>query len=90
MDNENLGYVLPVERNDVKYTEKRKKNRKIALLCIAAFVVFVVVCVVLSFLFPKSIKGSWELVENPEVVQASPDQIEDADRVFYTFISTAV
>ena len=85
MDNENLEYVLPVERNDVKYTEKRKKNGKIALLCIAAFVVFVVVCVVLSFLFPKSIKGSWELVENPEIVQASPDQIEDADRVFYTF-----
>ncbi len=80
MEDNNIEYVLPVKRDDLK----QKKNSPLVYI-IPAVVAIVALVVALSFLLPKSIEGDWELAVNPEVVQATPDEIEDADRVYYTF-----
>ncbi|MBQ2825155.1 MAG: hypothetical protein IJF19_02670 [Clostridia bacterium] len=38
-----------------------------------------------SFLIPKDIAGAWELVVNPEVPEATADEVNDADKVYYVF-----
>lgn len=85
MDNRNIDYVLPVVKEEKEDVEKRIRKRKIIALSIISVIVLTIICVVLSFVFPKSISGSWELIENPEVTQSTPDEIKDSDRVYYTF-----
>ncbi len=82
MEDKNIEYVLPVERDDLK---PKINKRLIIIISVAAFLLFCGVVVLISFLVPKSVKGSWELVVNPEIAQATADQIEDADRVYYVF-----
>ncbi len=83
MEDNNIDYVLPVERDDLK--PKREKSHTIIISIIAVLLVIVTVAVLISFLVPKSVEGSWELVVNPEVPQATADQIDDADRIYYVF-----
>ncbi|MBQ8057641.1 MAG: hypothetical protein IJ275_04835 [Ruminococcus sp.] len=85
MESKNIEYVLPIERDDVEHVDKRKKRKKISVLSVAVVLVILILCVVLSFVGKKSIEGEWELTVNPEVTQATPDEIEDADRVYYIF-----
>lgn len=53
---------------------------------IAVVVIVIALAVTcLSFLLPKTFTGVWELTVNPEVEQATPDEIEESDRVYYIF-----
>lgn len=87
MDSKDLDYVLPVERDDVEHVYNKKKNMYIkrVVLSVGIVIVVLILIAVLSFLFPKSIEGSWALVVNPEVVQATPDEIDDSNNAYYTF-----
>lgn len=61
-------------------------NKKRLLISIIIVVVLVAVGVVsFSFATPKSISGDWELVVNPEIAQSTPDEVENQNRVYYTF-----
>ncbi len=83
MYEKDVDYVLPVVK---KEKEPQKNNSKLLFIIIAVALVVVVAGVIgSSYLFPKSINGDWELVVNPEIAQATPDEISDADRVYYTF-----
>lgn len=62
-----------------------KKSFVISIIIIVAVALIAVGAIVYSFLAPKSISGDWELVVNPEITKATPDEVEDSDRVFYTF-----
>ncbi len=84
MDN-NLEYVLPIERDDVEHVNKKKRKKKRIVISVVTVFVVLLLCVILSFIFPKSIKGEWELVVNPEITQATPDEVNDSDRVYYSF-----
>ena len=80
MEDNNIDYVLPVERDDLK-----KNNKKWLPIIAVALVVTIAGVIGCSFLWPKSISGGWELVVNPEISQATPDEVEDSDQVYYTF-----
>lgn len=60
-------------------------KKKLVIIVIVA--VFIVAGVVIggSFIVPKTIKGAWELTVNPEVMVATPDEVDDSDRVYYVF-----
>lgn len=80
MEDNNIEYVLPVEREDLK----KKKSPLIYILPCAAVLVLGV-AVLLSFVLPGSFTGVWELTVNPEIAQSTADEIEEADRVYYIF-----
>lgn len=82
MEDNNVDYVLPVERDDLK--PKRKKLDGI-IIAIASLLIVCGAVVLISFFSPKTVEGSWELVVNPEITQATDDQIEEKDRVYYVF-----
>lgn len=60
------------------------KKRLLVFLLLAIFIV-IASMIAFSFIAAKSIQGDWELVANPEISQATPDEISDSDRVYYTF-----
>lgn len=60
-------------------------KKGIAVIIAAAVILAVLIGIGLSFILPKSINGTWELVENPEVAQATSDEMPESDRVYYTF-----
>ncbi|MBR3988278.1 MAG: hypothetical protein IKK10_03140 [Clostridia bacterium] len=87
MKEKNVDYVVPVvkkEKDSAYYSAYRKKKRFRLFNIIAIAVIVVSVLLVLIFA-PKSIDGDWELVVNPEISQATDDEIEDSQRVYYTF-----
>ena len=67
--------------------EKKKiPKRRIAIIAVIAAVVLIAAGVLLyGFLAPQKITGDWELVVNPEISRATPDEVEDSDRVYYSF-----
>ena len=67
--------------------EKKKiPKKRIAIIAIIAAVVLIAAGVLLyGFLAPQKITGDWELVVNPEISRATPDEVEDSDRVYYSF-----
>lgn len=81
MEDNNIEYVLPVERDDLK----KKTKCPLTYIILSVVVVVALIVAALTFLLPKSIQGEWELVVNPEISQATPDEIEDSKRVYYTF-----
>lgn len=80
-----IEYVMPViKEGESSRSEKEKKKRStVSLIFAAAIFLIVIACVILFY--PKSVTGEWELTVNPEVAVATPDQIDDADRVYYIF-----
>lgn len=60
-------------------------KKRLVISIITAVVLIAACAVVYSFLAPKSISGDWELVVNPEISKATPDEVKDSDRVYYTF-----
>ncbi len=83
MYEKDVDYVLPVVK---KEKETQNKNSKMLFIFIAVAVVAIIAGVIgSSYFFPKSINGDWELTVNPEIAQATPDEIKDEDRVYYTF-----
>lgn len=76
-----IDYVLPVVKK-----EEQKSGRKKFYVIIAIVFVLVISAVIGSLcVIPKSIQGDWELTVNPEIASATPDEVEDSDRVYYTF-----
>ncbi len=69
-------------KKDTLFSNKRK-----LIICAIATVLVVILAVFgLSFVMPKSVTGSWELTVNPEITtDATDDQIEESDRVYYIF-----
>lgn len=67
--------------------EKKKiPKKRIAIIAVIAAVVLIAAGVLLyGFLAPQKITGDWELVVNPEISRATPDEVEDSDRVYYSF-----
>lgn len=61
-------------------------NKKLIILLIAVFVLFIAAIVVAgSFVLPKTVTGTWELVVNPEIPQSTADEIPEGDRAYYVF-----
>lgn len=62
-------------------------NKKLRLLFGVILVALLLGAVVIgaSFIFSKNISGAWELVENPEVMVATADEITDGNSVYYVF-----
>ncbi len=81
MEDNNIDYVLPVERDDLK----PKKKSPLLYIIPCAVVLVMAVAVLLSFILPGTFTGVWELTVNPEITQATGDEIEEADRVYYIF-----
>lgn len=86
MYEKDVDYVLPVgkEEKDSKKTSGNKK-KIFVIISVIAIVLVAVGVVVFSFFSEKSIKGDWELIVNPEIAQSTPDEIEDSERVYYSF-----
>ncbi len=85
MYDKNIDYVLPVEREDVNHKKKKLSKKLTVTISLIACLVIAGGVLLNSFLTPKTIEGSWELVVNPEIAEATADQIEDKDRVYYVF-----
>lgn len=84
MYEKDLDYVMPVDSDG--NAPKKKRKKKLAIITAIAVVVVLAVVVALSFLLPKNITGAWELTVNPELSEvATPDEIEERDRVYYIF-----
>ncbi len=83
MYEKDVDYVLPVIKKEKE--TKNNKNKKIFIIIAVVLVVIVAGFIGASYFFEKSIDGDWELTVNPEIAQATPDEIKDADRVYYTF-----
>lgn len=65
--------------------ENTKKKKRIILFVVIATVLVVAGIVSYAVLAPKTIEGDWELIVNPEVTRATPDEAEDSERVYYSF-----
>lgn len=62
------------------------KNKKLIILLIAVSVLFIAAIVVGgSFVLPKTVTGTWELVVNPEISQSTADEIPEGDKAYYVF-----
>ncbi len=63
------------------------KKRAVCFSLIALAVVLIIAGAVIggSFIIPKSITGTWELVVNPETGAATADEISESERVYYVF-----
>lgn len=66
---------------------KEKVIQKKRLIIIAAIVVVLLAAGVVLFILlaPKTIEGDWELIDNPEITRATPDEVKNADKVYYSF-----
>lgn len=68
----------------IKSIVNDKKKLTISIVVMVLIIALLVIGV--SFVAPKSFTGTWELTVNPEITQeATDDQIEDSDRVYYIF-----
>lgn len=81
MEENNIDYVLPVERDDLK---PKKKSPLVFIIPVVAAVALLL-AVLLSFILPGTFTGVWELTVNPEITQSTADEVLEADRVFYIF-----
>ncbi len=62
----------------------KNKGRLFLWVMVALLFVGVLLAGVLSLL-PQSITGAWELVVNPQVAQATQDEIPESDKAYYVF-----
>lgn len=64
--------------------KQKSKNR--IIICVVAVVVLIAAgAAAFLFLMPNSVEGDWELVVNPEVAKATPDEAQTAQKVYYSF-----
>lgn len=68
-------------------SKARLKNRRMIFLLIAVGFIVLVAGLVTggSFLVPKNITGTWELVVNPELPVSTADEIPESEKVYYVF-----
>ncbi len=81
MEEKNIDYVFPVERDDLK--PRRKKTRFLGIIGVAVLAVLLVFF--LLSVLPVSFTGAWELTVNPEIAQATEDEVDASDKVYYVF-----
>lgn len=79
-----IEYVMPVTKEEPDWSIKNKKKRKIIFIVISIVVAAIILGSFILF-YPKSVTGGWELTVNPEIAQATDDQIEESQRVYYIF-----
>lgn len=65
--------------------EKKSHKKRAVILAVAVVAVMALGAVGYSFCAPRSVVGDWAMIINPEVTTATPDEIDDADRAYYTF-----
>lgn len=63
----------------------KKKSIRFLLIALSAVVVLAGLVIGGSFIIPKSITGTWELVVNPEAAVATADEIPESEKVYYVF-----
>ncbi len=80
-DNNTDNVVLEEQSTSTRFCDKKK----LTVLIVAAVLVLAVIVVGMHFLTLKNFTGAWELTTNPELTQATDDQIDDSDRVYYIF-----
>ncbi|MBE6793313.1 MAG: hypothetical protein E7532_00015 [Ruminococcaceae bacterium] len=64
------------------------KSKKGIIVIIVAVVVLLLAgggVILGSYLIPKDISGAWELVVNPEISEATRDELPEKDKVYYIF-----
>ena len=61
-------------------------NKKRVIICAAVIAILIAVGVsAFLFLTPNSVEGDWELVVNPEIAKATPDEAQNTQKVYYSF-----
>ncbi len=65
--------------------ENTNKKKRIIILVVIAVILIIAGIIAYAFLAPKSIEGDWEMIVNPEVRKATPDEAESSERVYYSF-----
>ena len=70
-------------REETKVVPKSKKL--LIILIVLGVILIVAGAVGASYLLPKGITGTWELVINPEVAVSTADEIPEADKAYYVF-----
>lgn len=66
--------------------ETRKTPKKRIVIFFIIIIALLAVGVIVNFfLIPEIIAGDWELIVNPDVSKATPDETQERDRVYYSF-----
>lgn len=73
--------MIPMRKNGVNFMKKKT----VMFGFLAAFILVFVGVLLCAFCAPKTVNGDWELVVNPEISSATPDEAEESERVFYSF-----
>ena len=73
-------------RNERQSMENKTKTKKrITVIVIAAAAMIIVAVAIYIRLAPKTVSGNWELIVNPEISRATPDETGASGKVYYSF-----
>lgn len=66
--------------------KEKQNNKKRIIICLVIIAVLIAAgAAAVIFLTPNSVEGDWELVVNPEVAKATPDEAQSTQKVYYSF-----
>ncbi len=76
---------ITTEEVRIEETKNAKINFKFLVLLILSVVLLAAGIIGISFILPKNIYGTWELVVNPEVAVSTADEIPEENKAYYVF-----
>lgn len=66
--------------------KEKASRKKLLIITLISTAAVIAIGIVLCFLFaPVTIEGDWEMVVNPEITKATPDEAGEGDKVYYSF-----
>ncbi len=66
--------------------KEKQNNKKRIIICLVIIAVLIAAgAAAVIFITPNSVEGDWELVVNPEVAKATPDEAQSTQKVYYSF-----
>jgi len=65
--------------------DKQVQKKRIIIIAVIAVVLIAAGALAYAFLAPSTIEGDWEMIVNPETSKATRDEVQDRDRVYYSF-----
>ena len=65
--------------------DKSLQNKRVVIVIIIAVVLIFAGVIAYAFLAPTTLEGDWEMIVNPETSKATPDEVQERDRVYYSF-----
>ncbi len=80
------GKEIALEETEIKKNKSFLKSKKGLIVIVASLFMLIIGLVIGgSFIIPKDVSGAWELVVNPEAVEATVDEILEEDKAYYVF-----